>query len=133
MKCLIIFSWLTLHGYPEPLSLAIVANLWAESHCNPTASNPYQFGLAQWQGKRLKELKKIKDYINPYIQLQYLDQEIKSLRLYSKLYQSKSALQATITFCLFYELPRDKNKNCLKRSKLILSKPWEKDQNEKIH
>ena len=101
MKCFLILSWLLSHNYSHNESIGIVSNLFIESRCDPNASNSYQIGLAQWQGKRKKDLINFAKFFalpsnDLYLQLNFLDQEWKEIKS-SQLTRSGRRPRPTLT------------------------------------
>lgn len=134
MKCLLILSWLISHGYTQPESIGIVSNLYIESKCNSQAQNPSQIGIAQWQGKRKKNLLSLAKETqipisNLFLQLYFLDLEWKEIKqkspsTYARRTSHVSSYDLAIIFCKKFERPK---LSCKSRGKVANLRPWEKD------
>lgn len=119
-----IFNYLTDKlGYSKAAACGIVANIDVETggHFTPKAGNPKQcYGLIQWQGGRLTNLKSWcdkngKDYHSIQGQLDFMDWELKNTNTYGtyeKLLEckqsKKGAYKAGFNFCYWYERPNNK-------------------------
>ena len=123
MKCLLVLSWLISYGYQEPEALGIVNNLYAESKCDPNASNKHQIGIAQWQGKRQLSLRLFAQKTNtsPFdlnTQLLFLHHEWQKIRpnTHRSSHIALNSTYFTLIFCQKFEKPRDARRICPKRT-----------------
>lgn len=125
MKCILIFSWLISHAYSPHITTGITNNLYIESKCNPNAKTSHQFGLAQWQGTRLRDLITFANHQhtlpnNLTTQLLFLDYEFKKIfppvRARNAMGQERpDANNFSYIFCQKFERPKS---SCHSRIKI---------------
>ena len=116
-------------GFSNNAIAAIMTNIEAESSFNPAVpgDNGASYGLCQWHNERRYELENAcgrDETVSPGMfscQLEFLFHELQDKSayqsVYKKLLSNSSAEEMANYFCLNFEIPKDKEITCEKRSK----------------
>ena len=113
--CALALAWLLSASNPQhwdrPHAVAVVANLWAESHCDPNSSSNGQLGGPRWQGPRLARVLAESSRLGVAwsdldFQLRFLVAEWAGMRGYERWLRETDLARLTYAFCREYERPR---------------------------
>lgn len=111
-----ITAGLVKRGMPQHVAEGFTLNFGDESGFNPTAvgDNGNAFGLAQWNGKRMKALKAYaaangKDVANPETQLDYLMTEVEGSErgAYNRILRATNRAEAAVAVLNHFERPAE--------------------------
>tara|TARA_B100000941_G_scaffold260675_1_gene212341 strand:+ start:7517 stop:8422 length:906 start_codon:yes stop_codon:yes gene_type:complete len=112
-----IFNFYTSNGFTSEQASGFIGNFFAESNLNPEALNPNDlgkpaFGLAQWRGDRLENLKSWSegrglDYRTLKAQLQFSLHELSGTERNAgaKIRRAATARESAYVMCRYYERP----------------------------
>lgn len=110
-----VVDFFTSLGFKKFQAIAIAGNLQEESQFKTEAlgDNGTAFGLAQWRGSRLNDLKtfarkNFKSYKDFYIQLAFILHEFNTTekRAFQKFKEATDLKSATLAFAIYYERPQ---------------------------